>query len=206
MLEFLVQGISKRLKEGLCVELPDGRVLGAGNCKVKIKDKNVIASILKDPEMGFGEAYMKGVIEIDGDLERFLVACFNYLEENKQEKNFRNSSFRNILKYTKLLKFTEQKEVRSHYDLGNEFYELWLDESMTYSCAFFSSEDQSLEEAQAEKRNIIYEKLQLADGDSLLDIGCGWGSIILEASKLYNIEAVGITLSKNQYEYIKSKI
>jgi cyclopropane-fatty-acyl-phospholipid synthase (EC 2.1.1.79) len=206
MLESLIQEIGKRLEEGLCVELPDGRVLGSGNCKVKVKDKNVILNILKDPEMGFGEAYMKGAIEIDGDIERFLVACFNYLEENKQEKNFRNSLFRNILKYTGLLKFTEEKEVRSHYDLGNDFYKLWLDDSMTYSCAFFTDAHQSLEMAQKEKRKIIYEKLQLTDGDKLLDIGCGWGAIILEASKLYNIEAVGITVSKNQYDYVKSKI
>jgi len=164
MLESLIQEIGKRLEEGLCVELSDGRVLGSGNCKVKIKDKNVILNILKDPEMGFGEAYMKGAIEIDGDIERFLIACLNYLEENEQEKNFRNSFFRNILKYTGLLKFTEEKEVRSHYDLGNDFYKLWLDDSMTYSCAFFTDAHQSLEMAQKEKGRLYMKNCNLPMG------------------------------------------
>ncbi|QWK19788.1 MAG: class I SAM-dependent methyltransferase [Hydrogenobacter thermophilus] len=206
MIASVVEEVSKRLEGGLCVELPDGKVLGDGKCKVRIKDKDVIKSILKDPEMGFGEAYMKGSIEIEGDLESFLVACMGYLREKDEDKSFRNSWGRMLLKYLGLLKFLEGKEVRRHYDLGNDFYQLWLDSSMTYSCAFFSNKDQSLEEAQAEKRSIIYEKLQLTDGDSLLDIGCGWGSIILEAPKLYNIEATGITVSKNQYEYVKSRI
>ncbi|ADO45234.1 Cyclopropane-fatty-acyl-phospholipid synthase [Hydrogenobacter thermophilus TK-6] len=206
MIASIVEEVSKRLDGGLCVELPDGKVLGAGKCKVRIKDKDVIKKVLKDPEMGFGEAYIKGGIEVDGDLESFLVACTCYLREKDEDKSFRNSWGRMLLKYLGLLKFLEGKEVRRHYDLGNDFYQLWLDSSMTYSCAFFSNKDQSLEEAQAEKRSIIYEKLQLTDGDSLLDIGCGWGSIILEAPKLYNIEATGITLSKNQYEYVKSRI
>lgn len=206
MIASVVEEVSKRLEGGLCVELPDGKVLGDGKCKVRIKDKDVIKSILKDPEMGFGEAYIKGGIEVDGDLESFLVACTCYLREKDEDKSFRNSWGRMLLKYLGLLKFLEGKEVRRHYDLGNDFYQLWLDSSMTYSCAFFSNKDQSLEEAQAEKRSIIYEKLQLTDGDSLLDIGCGWGSIILEAPKLYNIEATGITVSKNQYEYVKSRI
>jgi len=206
MIDALIDEVSKRLEEGLCVEFPDGKTVGKGACKVKVKDSSAVRNILKNPEMGFGEAYMKGDIEIHGDLERFLIACVSYLKEKEGDKGFRNSLLRNALKILGVLKFVEVKEVRKHYDLGNDFYSLWLDSSMTYSCAFFSSKDQSLEEAQAEKRNIIYEKLQLTDGDKLLDIGCGWGSIILEVPKLYNIETVGITLSKNQYEYIKSKI
>ncbi|WP_340695282.1 class I SAM-dependent methyltransferase [Hydrogenobacter thermophilus] len=206
MIEYLVEEVSKRLEGGLCVELPDGRILSEGICRIRIRDWRVIKSILKDPEMGFGEAYMKGEVEIDGDLEKFLIACVGYLREKYQRRGFKNSFLRSLLKFSGLLKFLEGREVRKHYDLGNDFYKLWLDGSMTYSCAFFSKKEQDLEDAQAEKRSIIYEKLQLRDGDKLLDIGCGWGSIILEVPKLYHIETVGITLSKNQYEYVKFKI
>lgn len=77
---------------------------------------------------------------------------------------------------------------------------------MTYSCAFFPRKDMSLEDAQEEKRNIIYEKLRLKNAKNLLDIGCGWGAIIINAVKRYNISTIGITLSQNQYAYVKEKI
>jgi len=206
MIEELVNDVSKRLEGGLSVELPDGKVIGEGTCKVKVKSYKVIGEVLKDPEMGFGEAYVRGDIEVSGDLESFLVGCLTYMNEKEKERGFKNSLLRIILRHLGVLRFLESKEVRKHYDLGNEFYRLWLDRSMTYSCAFFSKKESSLEEAQEEKRGIIYEKLRLKDGDKLLDIGCGWGSIILEAPKLYNVEAVGITVSKNQYDYVLSKI
>lgn len=154
--------------------------------------------------MGFGEHYMKGNIQIIGDLEKFLRGCMKYLKDGGEKLRF--MPLRSLLKILGLLKFVEEKEVQRHYDLGNDFYSLWLDSSMTYSCAFFKSPDCTLEEAQEEKRRIIYEKLQLSEGDRLLDIGCGWGSIILESTKLYPITAVGITISKNQYEYVKERI
>lgn len=112
-----------------------------------------------------------------------------------------------VLKYIPLFRtLRDGKNVRYHYDLGNDFYKLWLDKSMTYSCAFFENPDMSIEEAQSLKRKIIYEKLRLNKNDTLLDIGCGWGSIILESAGLYGLKAVGITLSDNQYEYVKEEI
>jgi cyclopropane-fatty-acyl-phospholipid synthase len=204
MIEDLVKDLAKFVEDGLSVELYDGRVIGEGKCKVVVKDPKVIRDIIRDPEMGFGEHYMKGNIQIIGDLEKFLRGCTKYLKDGGEKLRF--MPLRSLLKVLGLLKFVEKKEVQRHYDLGNDFYSLWLDSSMTYSCAFFKSPDCTLEEAQEEKRRIIYEKLQLSEGDRLLDIGCGWGSIILESAKLYPITAVGITLSKNQYEYVKERI
>lgn len=205
MIKRTVDELSSRLDGNLCVELPNGSVYGQGMYRIRIKSWKALRSIIKDPEMGFGESYMKGDVEVKGDLEKFLTACLEYMRE-KDKGGFKNSILRSAFKHLRLLKLIEGIEVRKHYDLGNDFYKLWLDSSMTYSCAFFSRREMSLEEAQAEKRWIIYQKLQLKDGDRLLDIGCGWGSLILEAAKLYNIKAVGISLSRNQYNYVKSKI
>jgi cyclopropane-fatty-acyl-phospholipid synthase (EC 2.1.1.79) len=195
MIENLVKDLAKFVEGGLSVELYDGRVIGEGKCKVVVKDPKVVRDIIRDPEMGFGEHYMKGNIQIIGDLEKFLRGCMKYLKDRGEKLRF--MPLRSLLKILGLLKFVEKREIQRHYDLGNDFYSLWLDSSMTYSCAFFKSPDCTLEEAQEEKRRIIYEKLQLSEGDRLLDIGCGWGSIILESAKLYPITAVGITLSKN---------
>jgi cyclopropane-fatty-acyl-phospholipid synthase (EC 2.1.1.79) len=204
MVEGLIKDLSSRVKGGLSVEFYDGRVIGEGKCRVVIKDPKVLKDILRDPEMGFGEHYIKGNIEVRGNLEDLLCGCLNYFSEKGKRLEFNLLKF--ILKLFNLLKFIETREVQRHYDLGNDFYSLWLDESLTYSCAFFKSNDSTLEEAQQEKRKIIYEKLQLKEGDRLLDIGCGWGSIILEAARLYDVDTVGITVSKQQYDYVKKKI
>ncbi|WPM32949.1 class I SAM-dependent methyltransferase [Hydrogenobacter sp. T-2] len=208
MVEKIITRLNEGFSEGLSLELPDGRCIGKGLHRIKVLKEDVLKEVLKDPEMGFCEAYMRGDISIDGDLEKVLIACMEYVEsEGKRGKREVFSSLlRWILKGIGLIKKVEGKEVRRHYDLGNEFYQLWLDKSMTYSCAFFSDKNMSLEEAQSEKRRIIYEKLQLKEGDRLLDIGCGWGSIILETAQLYGVQSTGITLSKNQYEFVKERI
>lgn len=91
--------------------------------------------------------------------------------------------------------------VQHHYDLGNDFYRLWLDPHMVYSCAYFPHENATLQEAQEAKLDTICRKLQLQPGETLLDIGCGWGSLLHWAAKHYGVKAYGITLSQNQVEY-----
>ncbi len=204
-IEEAVGEINRHLPEGLSVELPDGRVFGSGSCRLVLKRKSLLHRLLLDPEMTFGEGYMKGDIVVEGDLERFILACMSYMDKGKAS-SYREGLFRKLIRHLGMLKLLESREVRSHYDLGDEFYKLWLDSSMTYSCAFFPDEKASLEEAQEEKRRIIYEKLQLQDGDRLLDVGCGWGSLILEAGRTCNVRAVGITVSKNQYDHVRKRI
>ena len=88
----------------------------------------------------------------------------------------------------------QEKEVTSHYDIGNDFYKLWLDETMRYSCGYFIHEDDTLYQAQVNKVDYILKKLHLEEGMSLLDIGCGWGFLLIEAAKKYKIHGTGITL------------
>lgn len=96
--------------------------------------------------------------------------------------------------------------MQSHYDLGNDFYSLWLDETLSYSCAYFKEETDSLYEAQVHKVDHILQKLHLKEGMSLLDIGCGWGFLILTAAKNYGVKSTGITLSKEQYLKCQERI
>ena len=92
-------------------------------------------------------------------------------------------------------------EVRAHYDLSNEFFQLFTDPSVTYSCAYFPREDMTMEEAQIAKLDLSLGKLGLEPGMTLLDIGCGWGSLMKRALEKYDVNVVGVTLSKNQHEY-----
>lgn len=95
--------------------------------------------------------------------------------------------------------------VQSHYDRSNEFFKLWLDPSMTYSCAYFERPDLTLEEAQRAKRDLTLSKLGLEPGMTLLDIGCGWGSTMLHAIEKYDVNVIGLTLSANQLAHNKLK-
>jgi cyclopropane-fatty-acyl-phospholipid synthase len=103
-------------------------------------------------------------------------------------------------------KSRDRQAVSFHYDVSNDFYQLWLDPAMVYSCAYFKSPDDSLETAQAQKLDYICRKLQLRPGDRLLDIGCGWGGLIIHAVKNYGVRAVGITLSEQQRALTQRRI
>ncbi|HEY3133793.1 MAG TPA: cyclopropane-fatty-acyl-phospholipid synthase family protein [Gemmatimonadaceae bacterium] len=96
--------------------------------------------------------------------------------------------------------------VRFHYDVGNNFYKLWLDRRMVYSCAYFQSPDDSLDVAQEAKLDLICRKLRLKPGERLLDIGCGWGGLIMYAAERYGVDATGITLSENQATFARERI
>jgi cyclopropane-fatty-acyl-phospholipid synthase len=96
--------------------------------------------------------------------------------------------------------------VRSHYDVGNEFYKLWLDRRMVYSCAYFASPDMTLDDAQEAKLEHICRKLRLAPGESLLDVGCGWGGLIMHAAERFGVTATGITLSYEQAALANERI
>ena len=206
--EVIIEKIVDKLNEGysekIGVELPNGKKIPEEEVKhlVRFKTWEALNYTLKDPEMGFGESYMNGDIEVEGSLEEVIKRGMGLFRDTK-----RGEKLMGIIRHIPLFRtYRDEKNVRHHYDLGNDFYRLWLDESMTYSCAFFENPEMSIEEAQSLKRRIIFEKLRLKEGDRLLDIGCGWGSIILEAAELYGVNSVGITLSENQYEYVREKI
>lgn len=180
----------------------DGKeeIYGEGDSKFKIIINSPISKtdIIKDPSMALGEAYMTNKIDIDGDLEEVVECIYN--NDKKILKGFNTKNIiKNDIKNSK-------NNVHYHYDIGNEFYSLWLDDSMTYSCGYFMSDEDSLNEAQKNKVNYILKKLNLQEGQTLLDIGCGWGELIISASKKYNVKSIGITLSIEQFNKVKEKI
>jgi cyclopropane-fatty-acyl-phospholipid synthase len=100
----------------------------------------------------------------------------------------------------------DREAIAFHYDVSNNFYRLWLDEQMVYSCAYFESTEDSLDQAQRNKLDHICRKLRLRRGERFLDIGCGWGALVCWAAKHYGVRALGVTLSRNQLEYAQQAI
>lgn len=144
---------------------------------------------------------MKEELEVDRDLYEVLNLFLGQMGKFKTDK----SALKKLILTSKAKK-NQEKEVRSHYDIGNEFYRLWLDETMSYSCGYFKNAEDTLYDAQVNKADHILEKLQLQEGMTLLDIGCGWGFLLMRAAKKYGIKGTGITLSKEQYQKFSEDI
>jgi cyclopropane-fatty-acyl-phospholipid synthase len=150
--------------------------------------------------MKLGQAYVEGHIDLDGSVhEVFRVG----------ERFARVASRGALAPLRKAVAHTkrrDRKAIEYHYDVSNDFYALWLDRNMVYSCAYFKRADDSLELAQEQKLDHILTKLALKPGERLLDIGCGWGALVFRAVEKFGVRAVGITLSRNQHEYAQAKI
>ena len=162
-----------------------------------------ITGIKQDLILTLGEAYMHGTIDFSGSMDALIGTMFKNTE-GKPEKDFH---FAELLKEFKNEDGqTERENIHRHYDLGNHFFSLWLDKTMSYSCAYFAHEDDSLEQAQLQKIDHSLKKLNLKPGERLLDIGCGWGWLAIRAAELYKVHATGITLSAEQYEGANKRI
>jgi cyclopropane-fatty-acyl-phospholipid synthase len=173
---------------------------GGGPAKFKLvfREQISISQFIKEPVLSFGEGYMNGIIDVEGELEDVIKAA-----------NLNKSVFwsKALSGWAKLPSMRKQKEfVQHHYDVGNGFYSLWLDPTMSYSCAYFKTPKDTLEQAQNQKIDHTLRKLQLKKGETLLDIGCGWGGLIIRAALKYGVKAKGITLSEEQYKKVRERI
>ena len=163
--------------------------------------------ILRRGVLGFTEGFIKGYWITD-NLQKTMTFLAKNLSNVESIKKGNSRKF--ITKFQHWLRENtlsrSKKNIHAHYDLGNAFYELWLDSSMTYSSALFQNlEDEPLESAQKNKYQKIIDSLNLKPGDNILEIGCGWGGFIEHASKL-GINVTGLTISKEQFEYASSRI
>jgi len=177
---------------------------------VKLLNKNLNWKLILNPDVNFPEAYMRGEIEIEN---ASLIDFLNITFENigRGEINIFGHLIKKILHGWRYisnynLPGRSKKNVKHHYDIGEELYDLFLDKKhRQYSCAYFLKENESLEDAQQNKINHIIKKLHLKPGQKVLDIGCGWGGMAFELARQSQCEVKGISLSENQIRYCKNK-
>ena len=169
---------------------------------IKLHDKSLHHKLFLNPELHMGEAYMDGRLTIEkGDIRSLLTMFAN------SRSRLRSHGVQRVVRalMKKARRFVRSntpkaalENVHHHYDLSNEFYKLWLDTDMNYSCGYFASDTDTLEQAQQNKLRHIASKLDLKPGQRVLDIGCGWGGMALYIAAAADVEVLGVTLSTEQ--------
>lgn len=182
---------------GEAVRLSDAPVV-----TVSVRSPKGLSSLLR-PTLGkFAENYVQQHIDLSGGA-REIIRLGESLCDASGRIAQKNALMLNWLRHTRP---ADRRAISYHYDVSNEFYGLWLDQRKVYSCAYFKTPDDSLDLAQEQKLEHICRKLDLKDGERFLDIGCGWGGLMLWAAERYGVQAEGITLSHNQHDYVARQI
>lgn len=164
---------------------------------IVLKSENVLDLVSGDMLMSFGNAYMEGRVDVEGDLADLMsLAIRNGLMSAVHRKTETNLVTPILGRFRSQIR--EKKNIAHHYDIGNDFFGLWLDDSLTYSCGYFQNVSDTIEQAQQQKIEHSLRKLRLKPNESLLDIGCGWGSVVIRAAEHFGARATGITLSEEQ--------
>lgn len=199
-----------RLSTPIALVLPNGNYFGDINASlvITIRQISALKNIISENFGGFAADYVEGRADIKGSMRELMSACQQLLTSNPA--NNKGSVFLSFVKKVQSrMQHTltsDAKQVQFHYDVSDDFYRLWLDPKRLYSCAYFGREDMTLAEAQEAKLDHICHKLDLQPGDRFLDVGAGWGALLIHAASKYGVTAHGITLSKNQHAHVTQLI
>ncbi|QFZ82834.1 methyltransferase domain-containing protein [Variovorax paradoxus] len=194
----------------IALELPDGRRVAQAGSRVTLafKEWSVLAKLAGRQVGAIGEAYVEGKVQIEGAMRDLIDATVGLLPGNPAETD---TSWWSRLQHRAKSRGShslrkDAAQIEFHYDVSDDFYALWLDPRRVYSCAYFRTPELTLAQAQEAKLDHICRKLMLQPGERYLDIGSGWGALLLWAAEHYGVDATGITLSKNQHAHVQRLI
>lgn len=195
----------RRLNLPLSLTLWNGKTIKSGEqtvVRLTVRSLQALMSLAR-PSLGkIARSYVEGDLDLDGDI-RETVRIGEQLVANDATVYRKRSA---AWKWWRHTKPADRRNIQHHYDVGNEFYALWLDRNRVYSCAYFRTPEDSLDIAQEQKLAHICRKLELREGERFLDIGCGWGGLIVWAAQHFGVNALGITLSEEQHAFATERI
>ena len=170
--------------------------------RVSVRDLRTLLDLLRDPEIGFGEAYSAGRIDVEGDFVRFLVTVYQTMKGARWYSRAASKWMEWLQQNTPR---RSRENIHRHYDLGNDFYRLWLDHQLVYTCAYFPQESATLEQAQIAKMDHVCRKMELRAGESVVEAGCGWGALALHMARNYGVRVRAFNISREQIEYARRR-
>jgi cyclopropane-fatty-acyl-phospholipid synthase len=163
-----------------------------------LRDRSTLLRLLMHPESAFGDGYSSGHIDVAGDFVAALEAAYHAIEgDERRPPPFRLSRGHSLR--------ASRANVHRHYDLGNDFYRLWLDEQMVYTCAYFPNAESSLEKAQVAKMDLVCRKLRLRPGERVVEAGCGWGALALHMARNYGVSVKAYNVSREQLRHARDR-
>lgn len=181
--------------------------IGQGEVKATVTVKNpaIMKHIVSNPSLAVGEAYMDGDLKIEGDLLSLLQGFYETGQALSNASILKKiKSLTNIIP-KKIPQNDAIENARHHYDIGNDFYKLWLDSSLAYTCAYYANENDDLHTAQVQKFELVCRKARMQPGQSIIDLGCGWGGLIFHAVENFGVTATGVVAAKEQAAYIEAE-
>ena len=193
--------IAVRLWDGDEFYFADGRPVGV----MEFHDRSALLSVAVSQSIGFGDGYTDGRIKIHGDILEFLSEVARSLA-GRRNQNYYVSKFLSVVRALRENTLTRSKNnVHHHYDLGNDFYEKWLDGQMVYTCAYYEDIDATLVEAQVAKLDHVCRKLELKPGQDVIEAGCGWGALAMHMAEHYGANVKAYNNSHEQVKYAREK-
>ncbi len=205
-LESWIDGVRSESSLPLRLTLWNGQQFDFGapepEVTIRVPHVSALSYLLKPTLANLGRAYVEGVLEVEGRVNA-VIGIANMLAANARKDASRPVRSFHPFRHTRR---KDAAAIQYHYDVSNEFYQAWLDPNMVYSCAYFENGDEDLATAQIRKIDHILDKIQVQPGDKLLDIGCGWGALVIRAAQKYGARCVGITLSKNQFLLARERV
>ncbi|EHK64168.1 cyclopropane-fatty-acyl-phospholipid synthase [Achromobacter arsenitoxydans SY8] len=191
--------------------LPDGAVLGAPDPRVRFvtHDKTALAHLAEGAVGVLGQDYVEGRIDIEGSMRDVMKAAAALLPGSPMDAargGWLTELVRKVMSVWRHSVERDARQIEFHYDLSDDFYALWLDPRRVYSCAYYREPGMKLAQAQEAKLDHICRKLRLQTGERFLDVGAGWGGLLLWAAENYGVDATGITLSRNQHAHVTGLI
>ena len=177
-----------------------------GGCQGRItfRDRGALLSVVFSPELGFGDAFSAGRIEVEGDLVDVLARVYRSADRVGPGTGKRSLLGR-LPRARSNTTAGSRRHIQHHYDLGNDFYRLWLDEEMVYTCAYFDTPQATLEQAQRAKMDHVARKLMLRPGQHVIEAGCGWGSLALHMAREFGVKVRAFNISREQIAYARER-
>jgi len=169
---------------------------------VRVPRASSLPYLLRPSLSNLGTAYVEGKLDIEGRVSEIIDVGSALARQTLQP----TGKLGRISRHFRHTRKIDAEAIRYHYDVSNDFYRLWLDGNMVYSCAYFENGNESLEQAQLKKIDHILTKIQLQPGQTLLDIGCGWGALVMRAAQKFGARCVGVTLSENQHALANERV
>ena len=171
---------------------------------LRLADRGVLLSLLRDPQVRFGDLYSEGRIEIEGDLVKLVGATY---EASRSER--RRPMLKALARLSHRPRINSldgsRDNIHHHYDIGNEFYQLWLGRTMAYTCAYYPTEATTLDEAQIAKMDHVCRKLRLRRGETVVEAGFGWGGLALHMARHYGVKVRAFNISREQVKFARER-